>query len=189
MPCLGRIPFLQEILKALNNGVRVSMPCLGRIPFLRREGKARRAALCLCQCPVSGESHFYQMHRSAESWAEKCQCPVSGESHFYQRKEGRSNCLKMCQCPVSGESHFYRQVMRKNKTAMEKCQCPVSGESHFYGEDSKPPSLKVIKVSMPCLGRIPFLLTLTSMKTRAKRKCVNALSRANPISTGRLQVS
>ena len=109
MPCLGRIPFLltkrHGITGISSPGVNalsranpistccvvsvndlnsfVSMPCLGRIPFLRSTGTRKRGCSAGCQCPVSGESHFYSVDEVQEVVVNLCQCPVSGESHFY----------------------------------------------------------------------------------------------------------
>ena len=38
----------------------------------------------LCQCSISGFSHFYEISGSAQDGKFRlCQCPVSGYSHFY----------------------------------------------------------------------------------------------------------
>ena len=111
-----------------------------------------------------------------------CQCPVSGESHFYSEEQLREYQKRtLCQCPVSGESHFYPVVLSGQTPSDIVCQCPVSGESHFYGRNGAFESKSImcvnalsranpistqkmhiskgtaVKVSMPCLGRIPFL--------------------------------
>ena len=64
----------------------------------------------------------------------------------------------VCQCPVSGESHFYRIKEEPLEDWAKKCQCPVSGESHFYRLEQNKQQYRLLY-------------------------CVNALSRANPIST------
>ena len=40
-----------------------------------------------------------------------CQCPLSGESHFYEVIDNGDNGEVMCQCPSSGESHFYGALL------------------------------------------------------------------------------
>ena len=137
MPCLGRIPFLPSKKSSKRSSKKsVSMPCLGRIPFLPGNG-GETTDNGVCQCPVSGESHFYR---------------------FQDRQH--HNRLSSCQCPVSGESHFYEEQDLEAPHSEEWCQCPVSGESHFYEIEASGDIDSKEDVSMPCLGRIPFLLMI-----------------------------
>ena len=62
------------------------------------------------------------------------------------------------------------------------CQCPVSGYPHFYEVPSQHFTQKQSDVSMPCLGLSPFLHGYKKCKGN-HQQCVNALSRAIPIST------
>ena len=62
------------------------------------------------------------------------------------------------------------------------CQCPVSGYPHFY-VGSIIAAQAYPGVSMPCLGLSPFLRQKGN-HYGYKAGCVNALSRAIPISTG-----
>ena len=62
-----------------------------------------------------------------------------------------------CQCPYSGLSHFYPTPEVPEIVVTPVCQCPYSGLSHFY-------------------GILPFYIDETI-------NCVNALTRAYPIST------
>ena len=40
-----------------------------------------------------------------------CQCPLTGFSHFYETAfAGRRNWYRVCQCPLAGFSHFYRTL-------------------------------------------------------------------------------
>ena len=63
MPFIGRIPFLpiHEWIAIPRGEEDVSMPFIGRIPFLRDAGLVPDARRHQCQCPSSGESHFYEM--------------------------------------------------------------------------------------------------------------------------------
>ena len=63
----------------------------------------------------------------------------------------------MCQCPNSGQPHFYPNSFPAQRQTIARCQCPNSGQPHFYIEHHSP--------------------------MREPMKCVNALTRANPIST------
>ena len=46
-----------------------------------------------------------------ERMMELCQCPISGVSHFYKEvAEAAQTTETLCQCPISGVSHFYKLV-------------------------------------------------------------------------------
>ena len=45
--------------RPMSSARSVSMPFIGRIPFLLDNSKAFETITDLCQCPSSGESHFY----------------------------------------------------------------------------------------------------------------------------------
>ena len=138
----------------------------------------------MCQCPVSGESHFYESTTPAEdNTGKQVSMPCLGRIPFLLLAYGvtrRSNkqcvnalsranpistdcmgifyaCFCKCQCPVSGESHFYPGEYCIKEVQYGLCQCPVSGESHFYDRRGEYYAPTVRFVSMPCLGRIPFL--------------------------------
>ena len=109
------------------------------------------------QCPISGSLHFYEKMKILFKHENLCQCPISGSLHFYagHRKEN-DMFTEVCQCPISGSLHFYgKWSLMKGK--QELCQCPISGSLHFYDKEM------AIRRSTP--------------------GCVNALSRANFIST------
>ena len=209
MPCLGRIPFLLYIFKQLERVIlsvnalsranpistrskvsrmstwsSVSMPCLGRIPFLPFETVTNLDtsvgvnALSRAN-PISTENLFIARAMSKEV----CQCPVSGESHFYGSHRGRQGFHLRVSMPCLGRIPFLQRTITLQQWFAGMCQCPVSGESHFYEKGFFMDKRELEDVSMPCLGRIPFL---RDRKSSAENyyKCVNALSRANPISTG-----
>ena len=158
MPCLGRIPFLHFLSIAGDCAcTNVSMPCLGRIPFLLWSESSPSEKQEMCQCPVSGESHFYAFFGSDVIAEELCQCPVSGESHFYL-----PSCL--------------------TQIVVLRVSMPCLGRIPFLLGLSFTSWRPYCCVSMPCLGRIPFL-PAQSTELQSSRTCVNALSRANPIST------
>ncbi len=64
---------------------------------------------------------------------------------------------QLCQCPKSGKPHFYAASASQTHEEVFWCQCPKSGKPHFY----------------LCMGIV----------TMNWGRCVNALSRANLIST------
>ena len=94
-----------------------------------------------------------QMIRSGKM----CQCPISGYPHFYAGIKLVDTGVALCQCPISGYPHFYRMLTSSNLSMIMMCQCPISGYPHFYHHRKA-----VVETQV---------------------KCVNALSRAIPIST------
>ena len=69
----------------------------------------------------------------------------------------------LCQCPYSGLSHFYQEPEETQQPDESVCQCPYSGLSHFY--------------------------VAQEIAHAAQNNCVNALTRAYPISTLRFRWS
>ena len=110
-----------------------------------------------------------------------CQCPVSGESHFYAFFGSDVIADELCQCPVSGESHFYWGFLLLLGGLIVVCQCPVSGESHFYLRKTLSGSQPMNGVN--ALSRANPISTDNLIPEEVFDYCVNALSRANPIST------
>ena len=109
MPCPGLIPFLHYgVVEGRLVKDPVSMPCLGLIPFLRIRMCSMRVENLVCQCPVSGLSHFYKPKNLRQLQNLRC---VNALSRAY---------------PISTEYNYQR-------------------------------SGKCVVVSMPCLGLIPFL--------------------------------
>ena len=84
MPCLGRIPFLRDYCYSNETmGEAVSMPCLGRIPFLPLAYKGGKEVMMqMCQCPVSGESHFYFKGLDTDEFRESVSMPCLGRIPF-----------------------------------------------------------------------------------------------------------
>ena len=84
--------------------------------------------------------------------------PCGGLTPFLQIYELRDDPkLIWCQCPVAGLLHFYEETL---------CHCECGGGG----------------VSMPCGGLTPFLLFIPRIQNFGVG-CVNALWRANSIST------
>ena len=60
------------------------MPQIGKISFVQCFVAMLLISGTVCQCPKSGEPHFYEMPEATVSKPEMmCQCPKSGEPHFY----------------------------------------------------------------------------------------------------------
>ncbi len=84
MPCIGLPSFLQETEETEETEEDVSMPCIGLFPFLRPSCYSLLYWHPLCvnalyrAFPISTEEKSLD-----EIVAYLCQCPVSGFSHFY----------------------------------------------------------------------------------------------------------
>ena len=84
--------------------------------------------------------------------------PLLGLIPFLQSlKKTLSRRQSLCQCPYSGLSHFYQYERNSRWMVLHRCQCPYSGLSHFYATSPANP--------------------------KPNGNCVNALTRAYPIST------
>ena len=62
----------------------VSMPSVGQSSFLHNYSGMYCSGTLSCQCPQSGNPHFYPailQKRYPEPYL--CQCPQSGNPHFY----------------------------------------------------------------------------------------------------------
>ena len=59
MPWIGRSSFLQGRVPADGLVQGVSMPWIGRSSFLHSSPKKKEVVSLVCQCPESGEVHFY----------------------------------------------------------------------------------------------------------------------------------
>ena len=88
--------------------------------------------------------------------------------------------------PCIGLTSFLRELAKDHAHDIKACQCPVSGKRHFYNSARDMGSGNSDTVSMPCIGQTSFL------RSKARKYwhvplCVNALYRANVISTPLLQ--
>ena len=111
----------------------------------------------MCQCPESGKPHFYAVLSSYTTNVTYCVNALS-RANLISTEVGDLDELDAakCQCPESGKPHFYVRIAAL-LILDELCQCPESGKPHFYRLWKEHQSLD--------------------------NKCVNALSRANLIST------
>ena len=137
------------------------MPSHGQHSFLLPPEEERYFILSKCQCPHTGNTHFYA-HQCVSNSLKESGCVnaltrATLISTGYLILECVFSCL--CQCPQTGNTHFYLDA---EWVAMlgefYEWQCPQTGNTHFY------------RYSMP--------------HTDHKQGCVNALTRATLISTG-----
>ena len=136
----------------------VSMPSNGQPSFLRDVWAVERAFLYLCQCPLTGNHHFYfpctcqcQVHGI---W---CQCPLTGNHHFYDSRQQRTTYIWRCQCPLTGNHHFY-EVKRLSSEKREEVSMPSNGQPSFLPKHRRSFVRTVIMgVSMPSNGQPSFL--------------------------------
>ena len=109
------------------------------------------------QCPLSGVPLFYEIQHLISRTVKACQCPTSGDHHFYPsetntvdpyqdcvampsigrtsfpqtlRKETSWYCMQ--QCPLSGVPHFYLKRRKRLKASLHLCQFHSSVLHHFY---------------------------------------------------------
>ena len=108
MPSIGLIPFLHySHFEHSRTHDSVSMPSIGLIPFLLRIRK-RYQNLYSCVNALY-RAHPISTANTAikPTNKEMCQCPLSGSSHFYRYYLIEDFNDLLCQCPLSGSSHFY----------------------------------------------------------------------------------
>ena len=157
MPYLGLLPFLQMKVITLN----VMKHCVNALsrasPISTIHADFHWGGILVCQCPISGFSHFYDYISSELQRSQNCVNALSRASPISTNENTFGKLLNfLCQCPISGFSHFY-SYYQTFPFYEDVCQCPISGFSHFY---------------------LFFILPNICLVN-----CVNALSRASPIST------
>ena len=110
-----------------------------------------------------------------------CQCPQSGDPHFYSKAKVEKQNIRWCQCPQSGDPHFYRAWRTHIRPDQRSCQCPQSGDPHFYK------ILVPEEAGWFCVNALSRAILISTSFIRREsdcyRFCVNALSRAILIST------
>ena len=111
-----------------------------------------------------------------------CQCPISSYSHFYaQKTQVQISIVDECQCPISSYSHFYVRDIDDCRRMATMCQCPISSYSHFYRVATI--ITEAFKDCVNALSRATPISTKKEHHFKMVAICVNALSRATPIST------
>ena len=133
------------------------MPFNGQSPFLQKETNPQKLMKSVCQCPSTGNLHFYDCFQL--SWMQHVMCV-----NALQRAISISTVLVYCWNPVCS-----------------MCQCPSTGNLHFY-KGNMETQHEIFGVSMPFNGQSPFLQGKHHVKIQTII-CVNALQRAISIST------
>ena len=86
-----------------------------------------------------------------------CQCPLTGNHHFYGGNHGRAEKKTgLVSMPSNGQPSFLLYMPKEEKIWQKRCQCPLTGNHHFYGY-SMYCVYKDIPVSMPSNGQPSFL--------------------------------
>ena len=84
-------------MQVLSDELVVVMPLVGRASFLQHKRIAIAPIADLCQCPQSGEPHFYVKRSCSVNFAASgCQCPQSGNPHFYKITDEDGNVVVKC---------------------------------------------------------------------------------------------
>ena len=134
----------------------------------------------MCQCPYSGLSHFYTATTSAQGNVWLCQCPYSGLSHFY-RSSLFSKLYTTVSMPLLGLIPFLQIWVSIWIMMNWLCQCPYSGLSHFYTSEEE-----FIGYCRHCVNALTRAYPISTEQPEiivTPTPCVNALTRAYPIST------
>ena len=147
------------------------MPLIGRYSFLLHMRSFWTACDCRCQCPQSGDTHFYGFplrETLRPMWV--CQCPQSGDTHFYLGGKCNENRWSKCvnalnrAILISTNWKFMYGNCRDGVNALNRailistavmflirmrplslCQCPQSGDTHFYPASLEPAYLAAFR--------------------------------------------
>ena len=133
------------------------MPSNGQPSFLLASDAARCVNMIVCQCPLTGNHHFYnscvqaghavrrdvsmpsngqpsflpKRTSAGNAGNEACQCPLTGNHHFYIELIGHEIECHLVSMPSNGQPSFLQKRM-KNVMSGSGCQCPLTGNHHFY---------------------------------------------------------
>ena len=114
----------------------VSMPFNGQSPFLLAQAFGGRSSVFSCVNALQRAIPISTLRKEKQHGRCKnvCQCPSTGNPHFYvpDARRHKENSPGLCQCPSTGNPHFYacKSVRISYPTAV--CQCPSTGNPHFY---------------------------------------------------------
>ena len=176
--------FLVQKESSLVCSASVTMPWVGRASFLPESTSRWLLQLQHCVNALKGRPPFLlsqtvQKYNSV-FW---CQCPEWGDLHFYNKSLLIwSTVISMCQCPEWGDLHFYKKGCERNVKSYV-CVNALNGATSISTYRWVDIIDLVHKgVSMPWMGRPPFLLLIILIQ-RCVRNCVNALNGATSIST------
>ena len=147
MPSVGRSSFLHrhETLHSAGEQ-RVSMPSVGRSSFLLKIWNSSKKMDLHVSMPSVGRSSFLQsMVITSSAIKQVCQCPQSGDPHFYTGSK-----LWITRTPESVNALSRASLISTRRQGYHKegkvsCQCPQSGKPHFYPAPLEPAILAASK--------------------------------------------
>ena len=111
MPSHGQHSFLHEALQARKDFAEsVSMPSHGQHSFLLDAFRNQVDSLCVSM-PSHGQHSFLRTRSAATLSTLMCQCPHTGNTHFYWPVRGTGRCLSSVSMPSHGQHSFLRIAM------------------------------------------------------------------------------
>ena len=135
------------------------MPSNGQHSFLPIVSLKPGDTVLMCQCPQTGNTHFYRAPAKKRLKDIDVSTPSNGQHSFLRPNSilgGR--CLYgMCQRPQTGNTHFYPEENKESVYSRMMCQRPQTGNTHFYSLSRKVKRNQK-QVSTPSNGQHSFLL-------------------------------
>ncbi len=110
----------------------------------------------MCQCPLTGNTHFYSQRKTECFFDCRCQCPLTGNTHFYEAIPDDVVITFDVSMPSNGQ-HSFLQLWHFLKQTILMCQCPLTGNTHFYAAKAAEAAEALERVSMPSNGQHSFL--------------------------------
>ena len=156
MPSNGPHSFLHMVEPSKGRSPNVSMPSNGLHSFLHLSWRDITEVILMCQCPPTGNTHFYGKDKNDYVADSTCQCPPTGHTHFYIEEIAGTVKPYRVSMPSNGQHSFLHISSGKLKEAVA-CQCPQTGHTHFYHYNNVRRTRKLC-VSMPSNGPHSFLL-------------------------------
>ena len=139
----------------------VSMPSVGQSSFLRTLDHVRKQEVRVCVNALSRAILISTASQISPTMKHRrvCQCPQSGNPHFYQDHGKKDKKLRNCVNALSRAiliSTGGRFLVGIKNTIL--CQCPQSGNPHFYvlGDDV------VMGVDKPCVNALSRAILIST---------------------------
>ena len=156
MPYLGLLPFLQMKVITLN----VMKHCVNALsrasPISTIHADFHWGGILVCQCPISGFSHFYDYISSELQRSQNCVNALSRASPISTHTIRHFHFTKMCVNALSRASPISTSFLFYQTFAWLIVSMPYLGLLPFLPiiKEYRNPSFLV---SMPYLGLLPFL--------------------------------
>ena len=161
MPSNGPHSFLHMVEPSKGRSPNVSMPSNGQHSFLHLSWRDITEVILMCQCPQTGNTHFYGKDKNDYVADSTCQCPQTGHTHFYieeiagtvkpyrvsmpsngqhsflphQLRQAEGSCR--VSMPSNGPHSFLPIIIMCEERESFVCQCPPTGHTHFYFEGAR----------------------------------------------------